>query len=535
MSGTIRPPANGAESMRELVRRVGRLENPQTARVGDFVFSVQDGALVITKPGVLLEAGQAPAVTVDLSNIRGTVTSDLEKKITAAVTGDGDPGPLDQLADFIEDKWDDLTGVGTGVRTVVDNIRGALTGFFDAFQPASQDEAQQALIAHQRTVAQTAVTVAEITSRLNPASQGGNFQAVRFADYSPSTNLPADFTQTYYKAGTGSVGILDSRAQVTDVGNKQDRWSDAIYNVAHAETWDMVVRAVFDSIPGRFTSGFTNYKGQHGLYVRANEDGTDNITVQFLDVTAQLGFTVASSTTYWGSPTSHTFQPGSVYALVAGTLLGHRRYQVTCNDVLVSSWIEVGTSSAMDDDHRSGGFSQLMKGDGNQTALPGKLRYFDIGDNLPPVVLGTKAKVRRLSTSDVSHVSSTLSYNIATNFFDDVEYITSDVTWDSPTNSFQVSKEGTYIVHARIKCDTRGAGFEGGLVVSVNFDPYEKGDGSSSSITGSGTQNWQYSAWEVYLHDGDRVSLGYWSDSSIDWTGSADGVETYFKITKVDP
>ncbi|SON63382.1 hypothetical protein MSIMFI_04912 [Mycobacterium simulans] len=90
MSGiaTGRTPRTGAEWARDVERRLGQLENPRTQRVGPWVLSHRDGALIATRPGVGSDtvAGEVPAKYIDFggTDVR-TIRAD--NKATVAQAG----------------------------------------------------------------------------------------------------------------------------------------------------------------------------------------------------------------------------------------------------------------------------------------------------------------------------------------------------------------------------------------------------------------------------------------------------------------
>ena len=156
MSNNInRPPKTDAEWSHNTERRLRELENSNTARVGEWVISSQDGALTASKPGETVDIGQVPDVTVVSDVTRGFVTdsintavsdlpteSDIVTIVDGAVTvivdeavtesatytdtsifetknsivdsinpNGGDANVIPEIRDYLSGKWDDLVTV----------------------------------------------------------------------------------------------------------------------------------------------------------------------------------------------------------------------------------------------------------------------------------------------------------------------------------------------------------------------------------------------------------------------------------------
>lgn len=88
MSGSrlVKPaPTTDAELIRAFDQRIRQLETKQTLRVGDWVVhSTEDGRLLATKPGDVLDVGNPVADVVDLGALRGFVT---DSEVAQAVSG----------------------------------------------------------------------------------------------------------------------------------------------------------------------------------------------------------------------------------------------------------------------------------------------------------------------------------------------------------------------------------------------------------------------------------------------------------------
>lgn len=152
------------------------------------------------------------------------------------------------------------------------------------------------------------------------------------------------------------------------------------------------------------------------------------------------------------------------------------------------------------------------------TATPGSDAWAVIMITLSPLpasVIGSGLDVRRVGTS-----TTTMSANaiLTGSFYDTIDYVTSDITWDPTTSKATVSLAGWYNITVSLYGGVQ-------IVLYKNGTPYRVGPtmpypGSSPAIT--------QASFTVYLSAGNYVQVGTLAGGGC--TGEANGIYSYFSM-----
>lgn len=139
MSGTNtgRAPRSDAEWARDTNRRLDALENPDTARVGEWVISSTGGQLIATKQGDQVIIGNSEVSATEFTDAIRGVHRDVEKvdeKATDAQETADAATPLDQFSKLLDAAKDAGAGVLTG--GLSGDLLEAAQGFLNIFGKA---------------------------------------------------------------------------------------------------------------------------------------------------------------------------------------------------------------------------------------------------------------------------------------------------------------------------------------------------------------------------------------------------------------
>jgi len=519
-----RPPADIAEWVAWMERRMRAVERSPTVRVGEFVLSDQGGALVATRPGGALQEVGNPLIEPIVADLtRGYVTPD---EVEAAVKGTttAKSAKINAAAAFAGLKWGDLTGTINGI---VAGIKGfALPDLLADF---AAGDVQVAVGDQSDTISKINNAVLLLQQQSNSGAENGTSVFVDFSTYPDSPSLPTEFTVTNSSPGPGAGSggwTTDGGKLVWDRGTG-NRDATALYNVAESQTDYQMVSAVFASSPGKRTNiaGVT-YFTRNVLRARVNASDDTAIEVQFGLEGFLLGYWDAGVWTQWTSKT-HNFRTSAIYSLVPGTAGGLRIYQIVCNGEVLLTWPEVGTASQLGAGFRGGGAGVRVNGHDNQTGtdatqlLPGKMVAFAFADNAPAPVPGVAARFYRASASGVAHGTST---KFANNLLDTIDYCSDVFEWIPGTNCrVKVLKRGQFIVNVRVRANSADAGYAT-LYINGGSNP------RNGAHFPSATFGWTFQVW---LEEGDYFEPGVQQGSSRSFVGDATGTETYLEIIKV--
>lgn len=150
------------------------------------------------------------------------------------------------------------------------------------------------------------------------------------------------------------------------------------------------------------------------------------------------------------SGTNHTLTTWSVapangqtYELLCGNASGTRYFQLFANGKAVADpFFDSGSVSQVGSGFRYGGQAMYSDNRGVGESSPGAVGYWKLSDKAPSAKVGSGFKVCRISTTGVSFAANTAV--IPASFYDTVDKITDDFSWDTTTTTMTVRDEGWY-------------------------------------------------------------------------------------------
>ncbi|QRY48162.1 hypothetical protein JVX93_16080 [Mycolicibacterium boenickei] len=256
---------------------------------------------------------------------------------------------------------------------------------------------------------------------------------------------------------------------------------------------------------------------------------------------AQWGYRNGGSVTMVGSAFALAEPTAGVKIVIVvgtNTVSGLRKYQVFRNNVFINEWDDSTTALVAEGTNNLGWGAQLFWGTWlfattNTQHSPPSIGSMSISDNVPPTYKGTTARIFRASSTGVSFPAATAGQFVPANFFDTVDYCTSDITITFGRR-MTVTKEGSYIVVGRILMGNWGANNKGYLGLYKNGVMARRGDGFGAANIGNNVASWEMATWSIYLVPGDYVDLAYVHDATqSNCRGEASGTESYFEITRI--
>ncbi|AQT78328.1 hypothetical protein B1R94_02365 [Mycolicibacterium litorale] len=527
--------------------RILKIERSRTLRAGAWVFSDQGESLIVTRPGMdNLTVGDEPVAPIVADLTRGYVTAN---QVATTVKGEssGAASILDQAAQLVHTKWDELLAAGVNIQAGIDGLANALSGIFNFGRP--QEDANQAVADQAAATLALQNAVAALLANSSAGANGGKSYLYDFSSMPDSSSLPPEFTATF--SGPGSRGYGISGGKATWLGaNTDSRKVEYLHNAGDTDSDYQIVGGVFSTPPGAdidyqlFGVVYWSFS-QHTLRGRENAAGDTFIEAEFGTVTSgwgtslpgntvlRLSCVVAGTRTVFKTETVN-FKANTPYYLECGGGGGLRVYRVLEGAAMtpVLTHTEVGTTSQLGAGYRGGGGSSqhvhttyVYGATVDQYATGSPLAGFLLRDNTTAAVVGSTGRAYRSSTSGVTTSGTPTTLSAST--IDTVDYITDDLDYDPATNTFTVSKTRTYVVTLRIGVASPGLSTIQ-PVVYVNGTPRRSGGDFSGAASVSVT---------IPLQAGDTVAAGLnlIGGSPVDVIGDAGGTLTAFEILSIPP
>jgi hypothetical protein len=147
---------------------------------------------------------------------------------------------------------------------------------------------------------------------------------------------------------------------------------------------------------------------------------------------------------------------------------------------------------------------------------PGAIAGTSVSDNAPPTVLGSTFRVSRLSTTNVTLVHTAAVNKAPAGFFDTLDWITSDMSWDG--NNLTINTEGTYLVNVQYNASASNASAG---IFQNNAAVRQMGGESTAAISGMTL---------LYLKAGDVLTPGYYVSANTAANGDNAGLTCYFEV-----
>ena len=444
--------------------------------------------------------------------------------------------PSTQLIDIDHIPTDDLGRSNIfDIQALLDSISNALIGAGAQFFSTTQPQARSSLDSIFGQVSDNVTMLQVLQSANISRSQAvGVLINIDFSQY-PDGPMPSIFTLTYSGSGTSTLAISGGKAG-WHIVNDANRSCVVRYNVAPTATdWQIVAGSMASAPPQGDTGGTPRI----WVLGRMNAAATDYVWARgysngFLSYVGDIGYTVGGVDTVWRSGVNIGWNLSM--RLFCGANGNPREYQVFAGTTLIIDYVETGTGSQMNSSHRYWGSKSEMKTSIFGGVDPGQVAAAAVTDNQPATSIGSTFRTSRASTGTVTIAAG--NNFLPANFFDTVERITDDMTWDSTVAGgvLTINTEGTYLINCRYaianlpttnKLDASVyASYQGGSFVLIR----RLGGSFADNFTGNSAYGMNGSA-VMYFTPGDRLTLGTVATSgATTLTGSTNGEQTYFEV-----
>ena len=289
----------------------------------------------------------------------------------------------------------------------------------------------------------------------------GSSFSVNFKNHPNGPLDPAIYDVLYTGVGTSLVSVQNGVAGWMNPVNDAHKTAKIRYKGGRSQTDYQLIQGSLASTPQVGNGGSGNPKiwaagrlsadWQNFVFARA-------YAVDTLAFRADLGCYVNGVETIFRSNIGLTWNTNiSVRLGVSGN---PRRYQVFSGNTLVDDYTESGAVSRLPslqgvpaDYLWVGLITEMRKGD--SARLPGSLAGFSLSDSTTPLVAGTGAQMVRLNTA-VEDIDSG-SNLFGGDFFDNIEYQSTDITPRLDLPGFVAQKAGLYRLGVRIRHTTTDA------------------------------------------------------------------------------
>ncbi len=467
----------------------------------------------------MIEEGLA-AVAAGISNLIGNWSAD----ITEAISGveDGDTHDLGTWA----------LNIRYGVESTVNAIVNTWFGWTGIWDPA---DAADALANQSAAIAGLSASVTALQNNANNQAMGGRAVMLDLTVRPDGATFGADFAHLRTGSGTGHYGIRNGKGGVWLPVNDHDAADNFTYIDLETATDYQKVWMVFSSAPAWVTGGI---KARNEIHGRKNAAGDTYVFGGLDKQGADIGCVVAGARTVFATRSGLSFKSNTPYALELGTIAGLRIFRLSEGSTPIIVHAEIGTTSRLGADYRRAGGSGQALASWLGTSAPGTVVAIAVGDNYPPAVVGSGAEMWRASDSDEDIDSGT--HQLPAGFFDAAGIHTDDITADTSTGTFTVSRRGWYRATARISMSSsivfpqhlslvlfRGSGSgpaSAERVMGPDAGAFNTGIGAYAS-------HGVYGSVDIYLDAGDYIAVGYQSSDSLGaLTGDASGAQAWFTI-----
>ncbi|GAB4701004.1 hypothetical protein MOKP118_45140 [Mycobacterium avium subsp. hominissuis] len=296
--------------------------------------------------------------------------------------------------------------------------------------PATMGQSIQAL-------EQTVTDLSNQVTVLTTASDGRSKMADSFAQGSGSNN---DWGPNFTVSGTGSSHLADS-VLVWDSSTIGD-YLQGITSYATPGDIQVIKMTLQTAI---------QYGGKNTIRARVGASWSRYVFARFSYNQVELGYYNGTSETVWDTK-SCSPSPGAQLELWCGDNTSDWKFYVLVNSQVVASYNDTAHVSAKGSSYRLSGLRLESGSFWGFNSPPGNVTYFEAGDGSTSNVTGTGMRVYRNSTA---YVGSTVTTTMPTNYYDTVDYCSSDIHWNGLNAT--VDKAGQYMVSFEWQCDANNA------------------------------------------------------------------------------
>ena len=439
------------------------------------------------------------------------------------ITADTFMGALEDkpnLIDRIQQTWD----------TIVKGLTGANQSGFDINALFDSAAAQK------REMDRMQAGLAQLQADQTANNNSGRTFQVAVSQYS---GVPSVFTPAF-TAGSGTVTNDGDTLEMSNDDllvmyryNVSDLLTDyfEVSLVVPRQAWDYLgnfgERSLF--FIGRANIGFTNL-----VFARLNG--------RKVSVGCVNGGLAGGTYTYFGSggtgtgPTEVTINRGSYMTFRGGTVAGARVFQFLVGNEVVATFVDTASSSLMGDLYRWTGFGIWNDAGPDAINRVPNMSHFVANDNKPAPVLGSGARMSRLTTSNIGVNAGDNLF--PSGFFGFTNIRSEDIASDPANAKFTVQKAGFYVVHAQCLIGPSWVShwlfqlYINGLPditfgTDLGFISNALGGTIKPDTVGASTV--------VYLEANQSIQLGYTTPLGTvnALTGESTGNYTYWSITRI--
>jgi hypothetical protein len=328
----------------------------------------------------------------------------------------------------------------TGIVGFLNAAQQGITGAINAGANAAQGDVQNAL--------------GQLSGAVSGAQQQIEGLLARLVQAPPAVTVGGPPPPTIISSGWGSAWSLSGSGAATAVVTNQGYWMTDTgstartligINIEEATTSDyQEVRLLLTTLMETPLSGGADGAGQ-GLIFRA--DATTNplnygLLRFYYNRIELIGYRAGAPTLLHTWSVTPNF--GVAYTIDAGTANGLNHYQLYINGApLGTEFTDSGNVIQTGVGFRHRGMAMFTANRGTAESSPGVVAYFKASDNPPHPKIGSGFKVCRVNTASVSFPIGTLA--VPASFYDTVDRMTADFTWDTTTSTLTVRDEGWYI------------------------------------------------------------------------------------------
>lgn len=341
-------------------------------------------------------------------------------------------------------------------RRLMDNITNTFFGGTN-YELTSNDDVLAALTKAYNTLQEQAKAWLQLTIRTDGTAADSEAFTVDF-DAAGSVE-DAGFEVTYTGAGNSTLVVADgvARWEVTD---RLPRDAMVVYESETATSYQSVRGTLSTPPEPANENAETPYfyalcrvspDRKNFVWARGYSTGLGSYK-------ADVGCTVNGLDTVWATAVPLTWNMNMRWEAGVGT--NPREYQLWSGTKVVFTHTETGSKSrlcdadhATEDDHTEacvkfrgwGAIAQVR-----DERVSGRVDAAGVIDNSPALVVGSVARMQRLSTTGVACTGGDTLTPLPTAFFDDAPYECRDVNAIPSTGVMAINKASTYVVSARV-------------------------------------------------------------------------------------
>lgn len=351
---------------------------------------------------------------------------------------------------------------------------------------------------------------------------------IKYVD-SAATSYPSGWGPNWTPApgNTGTVYVGTGGFSWAKGGINQARQYRATYNAGKTSTNKQVVGMVLWTLMEKpLSAGLVG--GSNWLFARVSDDWQSFIYIRLYYNKVELGCYVDGVQHIWDTVLGNA-SAGSLWELQAGTEDDDYEILVYQNRQTVCDYTDSAHVSKLGGGYLSGGMGMLSDPRPAGEAAPGAVAQWSLRDLAPPAILGSALRVRNRSSTALTIPGGGIVSSIPNGYFDDVDYCSSDITWNAAITQATISTEASYQVEFSVlfNADESTARTYPAL--------FQNSDIIGGQLLASTPNRSAFGAFTTYCRPGDIISpaLAIVTAGNINVVGDSLGQLSWLTITKV--